>query len=213
MTSPKSIDRRIYNGRKQLPDYDEKRSSILRTSAKLFATHGYDGTSVTDITRACRISKSTLYHYFQSKEDILYEIAHSYMTGFLADMEAFEETAAHISKLDRLRAFLRLSLARFQGARDQQRVVLNDLQKLPTERSAKIVDMQRVFLDHAQNLIVGVRPDLVKGPKEARARTMLFYGMLNWTMNWYDPEGGVKPDELIEMILSMTFERRSEPAG
>lgn len=213
MTIPKPVDRRIFNGRKKLPDYDEKRSSILETSAKLFATHGYDGTSVTDITKACGISKSSLYHYFPSKEDILFEIVHSYMTGFLADMDAFEEAAGDISKLDRLRAFMRMSLARFQGARDQQRVLLNDIQKLPADRSGEIIEMQRVFLQHAQDLIVGVRPDLIKGPSDARARTMLFYGMLNWTMNWYNPEGGVSPDELIEMILSMTFERHAEPAA
>lgn len=213
MTPTRTVDRRIYNGRKQLPDYDEKRSSILETAAQLFAADGYDGASVTDITKACGISKSSLYHYFPSKEDILFNIIHSYMISFLADMEDFEKNASEISDLGRLRAFLRISLSRFQGARDQQRVLLNDLQKLPAERSREIVEMQRVFLEHAQNLIVRIRPDLVKSESHARARTMLFYGMLNWTMNWYSPEGEIKPDELIEMMLAMTFEWHGEPAA
>ena len=211
MITPKPVDRRIYNGRKQLPDYDERRSSILKKSAKLFANLGYDGTSITDITKSCEISKSSLYHYFSSKEDILFEIIHSYMTGFVADIKEYEENAGDTPDIERLRAFLRISLSRFQGAGDQQRVLLNDLHKLPGDRSGEIVEMQRRFLQHAQELIVGVRPDLVTGPRDARARTMLFYGMLNWTMNWYNPEGDIKPDDLIEIILSMTLEGHGEP--
>jgi len=47
------------------------RNRILKISEKLFAEKGYDGTSVDEIAGKAGINKSTLYHYFNSKENIL----------------------------------------------------------------------------------------------------------------------------------------------
>jgi hypothetical protein len=32
---------------------------------------------------------------------------------------------------------------------------------------------------------------------------MLVFGMINWTGNWYDPEGPAKPRQIAEMVLEM----------
>ena len=46
---------------------DERRSLLLKHATALFAEHGYDGLSMSQLAREAQISKALLYHYFPSK--------------------------------------------------------------------------------------------------------------------------------------------------
>ena len=52
----------------------DSRQEIMRTAARLFQQRGYDATSMNDVAAALKLSKGGLYHHFQSKDEILYEI-------------------------------------------------------------------------------------------------------------------------------------------
>src|SRR5260370_25861219 len=52
----------------------EPRQEILRAAARLFQQQGYDATSMNDVAAALKLSKGGLYHHFQSKDEILYNI-------------------------------------------------------------------------------------------------------------------------------------------
>ena len=51
-----------------------RRVEICRTAAQIFRDRGYDATSVSDVARALGMTKAGLYHYFDSKEALLFEI-------------------------------------------------------------------------------------------------------------------------------------------
>jgi AcrR family transcriptional regulator len=51
-----------------------RRTEILRTAARIFHDRGFDATSVSDIARSLDMTKAGLYHYFPSKEALLFEI-------------------------------------------------------------------------------------------------------------------------------------------
>jgi AcrR family transcriptional regulator len=51
-----------------------KRSAMLQAAAKLFATRGYDGTSMRDIAELVHVQPASLYHHFPSKSHILVSI-------------------------------------------------------------------------------------------------------------------------------------------
>ncbi|MBW3608528.1 MAG: TetR/AcrR family transcriptional regulator [Actinobacteria bacterium] len=46
---------------------DERRELLLARATELFAQHGYDGLSMSQLAREAQISKALLYHYFPSK--------------------------------------------------------------------------------------------------------------------------------------------------
>ena len=56
------------------------RDKIIETAARLFHLYGYDGTSVDTLVKKAGVSKSNLYYYFESKEQLGLEIV-----GRLAD--------------------------------------------------------------------------------------------------------------------------------
>jgi Transcriptional regulator len=53
---------------------DTRRVKMCRTAAQLFRDRGYDATSVSDVARALGMTKAGLYHHFESKEALLFEI-------------------------------------------------------------------------------------------------------------------------------------------
>lgn len=54
---------------------DETRTKILKVTRELLQEHGYQKTTTRMIIQACGIKNSTLYHFFENKEDILRHIA------------------------------------------------------------------------------------------------------------------------------------------
>src|ERR1700757_5319324 len=53
---------------------------LLRVATRLFARHGFEGTSVQDIVDAAGVTKGAMYHYYGSKDDLLYEVYHQLLT-------------------------------------------------------------------------------------------------------------------------------------
>ena len=51
-----------------------RRSEIYKKALDLFVNKGYDATSMSMIAKELGMSKANIYHYFSSKEDILYQL-------------------------------------------------------------------------------------------------------------------------------------------
>lgn len=187
--------------RTQAEDYEERREAIVEQAAVLFAERGFLGASVADIARACDMSKSLLYHYYPAKEDVLYAVMSSHVDALVAILDAVAARSG--SARDRLQMLLRRFMQEYVGAASRHRVLLNELGNLPKDRRASIVAKQRRVIDAVQILLVEISPALARHKAEARAKTMLLLGMINWTSNWYDPAGTVQPDAIADLALEM----------
>ena len=54
--------------------YDEQKMSVVQAAAVVIQQFGFEKTTMNDIARALHMGKSSLYHYFTSKEDIFVEV-------------------------------------------------------------------------------------------------------------------------------------------
>ncbi|WP_165191480.1 TetR/AcrR family transcriptional regulator [Caulobacter soli] len=188
--------------RTQALDYDKRREAIMETAAKLYAAHGFLGTSVSQIADACRMSKSLLYHYYPSKEDILIDVMDSHVQSLVA--AAREVEAEDLPAPQKIRRLAEALMGLYVGAQAHQKVLLNELVNLPEDRRRIVIDHQRQLLDLVDRMVTAMRPDLGGKREERRALVMLFFGMLNWTHTWYDPTGAIRPAKFASMA-SETF--------
>ena len=190
--------------RTQAADYDDRRKAIMATAARLYALHGFLGASIAQIAAAGETSKSLIYHYYPSKEDILFDVMDSHVQGLVDTALAVE--AGSEEPRDKLRRLARDLMEHYEGAQSNQKVLLNELGNLPVDRRQDIVDRQRVVIDVVDRLLLAIRPDLAQDRPRRRTLTMLFFGMLNWTHTWFDPAGPIKSqtiaDDAAEMFLS-----------
>lgn len=178
--------------RTQAEDYDEKREAIVEEAARLFAARGFDGASLADLAAACGISKSLFYHYYPSKEQILFAVMDGHMEALL--------TAIAPPQADPRRAlqeFARRLLRLYAGAADKQKVLLYELARLPVGERRQIVAKERKLVAFVEDIIAKAEPHADKA--ELRAKTMLFFGMLNWTHTWLKQGGGISRDDVADL--------------
>lgn len=189
--------------RTQAADYDERRHAIVETAARLFARDGFLGASVADVADACELSKSALYHYYASKEDILYDVMHSHIVGLDDAARAIVEGPGDAEA--KLRALAREFMRLYVGAANRQKVLLNDLMRLPKPRREAIVSMQRALIDTVAGLLCEIEPRLRMREAERRPAAMLLFGMINWTHVWFDPNGAVSAEQFADMAVDMAL--------
>jgi AcrR family transcriptional regulator len=183
--------------RPQSPDYDKRREAIVATAAGLYAKSGFDGASVSDLAKACGASKSLVYHYFPSKEDILYEVMESHLESLV---EAADRAMRSGDAKERLRALAHAFMHLYSGAQNSHKVLLNELDNLPPGRRKEVVHKQRRIIAIVETLIREIRPD---AGAITLPLTMLFFGMINWTHTWFRPQGDLNAESLADVAVDL----------
>lgn len=182
--------------RPQSPDYDKRSEAILAAAARLFAKRGFSGTSVAELAKACGASKSLIYHYFPSKDDVLYAVMAEHLDALT---EAAETACASGGGADdKLRALTVAFMRLYASAQNHHKVLLNELDSLPPGRRADVVAKQRRIIEAAESVIAEIAPG-----GGARVNTMLFFGMINWTHTWFDPAGPFMPEALALRVVEI----------
>ena len=190
--------------RTQAADFEERRVAIVEHAAILFAERGFLGASIADLARACGSSKSLIYHYYAAKEDILFDVMHSHVRALLDAAERI--MARRISATEKLRALTSEFMQLYIGAASRQRVLLNELQSLPKSQRAVVIGIQRRLVNIVQAILLEIRPDLSRHAALKRPAAMLYFGMINWTHTWLDPEGRADSAEIAELAANVFLE-------
>src|SRR3569833_3309792 len=193
--------------RKQAADYEQRREAIVEHAARLFASRGFLGASVADLARACGQSKPLIYHYYPSKEDILFEVMDSHLLQLTGAVETVAGSQAPAER--KLRDLTHRFMGLYVGAADRHKVLQNNLIHLPAERRAMIVTRQRALIDAVQALIAAVRPDLAT-PRAQQPLTRQFFGMINWSLTWFRPDGAASPDEVAALATVLIMGKRAQ---
>jgi AcrR family transcriptional regulator len=190
--------------RPQSPDYDRRREAMIAEAARLFACKGFQGASVADLAKACAASKSLVYHYFPSKEDILFEVMAAHLEALVEAAEAVQRQPC-LAPRERLRAIARAFMQLYAGAEASHKVLLNELGNLPPERRAEVVARQRRIIAAVEEQVQAIRPDLV-GDAVRRPVAMLFFGMINWTHTWFRSSGPIGAEALADLAVSLLLD-------
>ena len=101
-------------------DHDEKRARILTTAARVFAEQGFARSSMTQVATACGVSKANIYHYYSSKDALLFDVLDTYLAA-LNNRLAELPLEGHAPK-DQLRLFLRELLSAYEGMDNEHKI-------------------------------------------------------------------------------------------
>jgi AcrR family transcriptional regulator len=188
----------------------DSRQEILRTAARLFQQRGYDATSMNDVAAALKLSKGGLYHHFQSKDEILFEIMNHAMEITEERVLAPVRGIAHPE--DRLRALIRLHVEVVLSPRDREiTVMLHENHPLPAALRKRINHRKKEYVHFVESLIADVqrkdaeRRRQAKGAVSPRAAAFALLGMINWIYQWYKPEGELQANNLIPQFTELLF--------
>ncbi len=183
-------------------DHDEKRLAILKTAAEFFANTGYDRAAMSQLAIACNISKASIYHYYNSKEALLFGILEQHLIVLLECVEAVD-TSKDDAVLN-LKNLVKALLAAYRGADSEHRLQLEAMRYLKPEQQRVLAHIQRGIVQLFSDAILAAQPELFKRkPEDLRPVTMSLFGMLNWFYLWHQPGRGLTRDGYADLAADI----------
>lgn len=180
-------------------DYDDKTRAIMDAAAALFSRTGYPSAKMQDIAKACGASKSMLYHYFQSKDDLLFAMLKEHLELLIASLEQTRDEIA--DPQDRFAAFVRTYVQKSAQARRRNIVATFDLKYLPPSQQAPLLQLESRVIQLTSEILAAINPKLDK--PLYKPYSLMLVGMLNWTDTWYRSGGPMKQAELCDRLARL----------
>lgn len=189
------------HARRGRPGYD--RAQILQVAVTLFIEQGYDATSVAQLADRLGLTKSALYHHFDSKEELLAVALEQALGGLEAVLDTPDATAG--TAADRLAAVLRGAVRVLVAQLPAVTLLLRVRGNSDTERTA--LQRRRAF-DQSVTALVRAAQDegSVRADIDARVATRLVFGMVNSLIEWYRPTGVEDADQLADDVLAVALD-------
>jgi AcrR family transcriptional regulator len=216
MTEPLGMKPATKRRRRPRQTTEVKREHLLGRAAALFAEKGYEATSLRDVSQAVGVSLAGLYHYFTSKEDLLYQV--QYRT-FASLLESQERVAAQPGTPEqRFRRLVIGHLAFFDSHRNELKACTYEMESLKGDLYHTVEAIRRRYYHLVTMVVAELRDGGVHAAHETRYErhvTLFLFGMLNWIFMWYDPARHGPVDQIGEEMLDLVLNglRRAKPAS
>jgi AcrR family transcriptional regulator len=187
--------------RARADDYQDKKQVILDKAAALIARKGFDVATMMDVAKACGTSKSHLYHYFPSKEDLLYAIVHEHITRQSQELVLIMEQSLPAEQ--RFEQFVDSFVQGAARSRNEHLMLMNDIKFLHKPQLENIHRMELEMTELMQTLLCEINPGLMAQERMQKPYALLLFGMMIWTLSWYRRTGSITPSELALRISDL----------
>jgi AcrR family transcriptional regulator len=164
------------------------KEQILKAATNLFASKGFDATSVRNIAEKVGLSVPGMFHYFSSKEEILYEIMTVIMEIYSADIDPIEK----------LSEICKFYVQQYAGHKHQLTILISERKSLIPEHQQICIKKERNYVKALKNLFEELAKKKLLKPIDHSILAFIFFGMVHWTYQWYNPKSkrGIGPNQL-----------------
>jgi TetR/AcrR family fatty acid metabolism transcriptional regulator len=158
-----------------VPDQD-KRRLLLDSAVKVFARKGYHAARVGDIAEEAGVAYGLLYHYFDSKDDVLRSVFRETWRALIETIKSVEE--GEDEPLEQLRKVAEILLRSWRRDPDLVRVLVLEVTR--SQHLAEEMDEIVASFAAIQEIVErgqadgSIRPDL-----DARLASYVFYGAID----------------------------------
>lgn len=189
-----------------------KRRTTLRVAARIFNEKGYHATSMDEVADEIGVTKTALYYYFPSKEQLLYEcLKLSYDCGQTARQEAERQSGTAFERMCFLYRRFMLLLMEQHGAY----TTMSAIRTLPEEAQRELLDRRRQLDRYSRMLIDQAIAEGDLRPVDVRVTSNLFLGAMNWILRWHNEDEGMSPEDIADHFLDLFLHGivKVEPTG
>lgn len=186
-----------------VPISPDRRAELIEKAARLFGAHGYNKTSMRDISAAFGILHGSIYHHFGSKDELFIAVYSAGVDRFIADVE--RAVVAYDNPWQRLEAACVAHLEALLSRESAAATVLADWSSTYSEPLRQALVAQR---DRYEKVFARLTDavDLPEGVKRRYFRLGLL-GALNGALMWYQP-GGDSPATVAKHLVGL-FRRKA----
>ena len=177
--------------------------SLLEVAVDVFTTRGYDGTSMEDLARASGLSKSSLYHHIEGKEQLLrLALERAVEPLFAVTREPGATSGRAIARLEHV---VRREVEVLADQLPYVTLLLRVHGNTEVERWA--LEQRREFDRFVASLVrAAAREGDVRDDLDPAVVTRLLFGMINSLVEWYRPDAPMTPTHLAGSIVRLAFD-------
>lgn len=186
--------------RPRAADYEDHRDRILARAVQAFADIGYPSASMAALAAACDTSKAGLYHYYPSKEAILFDSLDRYTARLLAIAQAVR--ARRLPAREEVRELVRGLLAEYRHSRAYHVALLNDVKFLDEPLREQIRAREREIVEAFAEALERGWPSRMSAASR-KPLTMALLGMINFTFAWLRPEGPMTHEQYADLVIGL----------
>lgn len=183
------------------PNAEAKLQHILSHSAQIFAKHGFEATSMRDISRTTGVSLSGLYYYFDSKQRLLYRIQSHAFTFILERVQQRLEGSA--DPIARLRILVQNHIEYFLSHPNEMRVLSHEEGALAEPFRQEIAVIKRKYYALARKIFESAAAEGAAPGLNSRIAVLSLFGMMNWVYQWHKPDVDPGAEELTDAIVGI----------
>ena len=173
--------------RSRAKDHDDKREAMLHKAAIVFSRDGYDRATMAQLAGELGVSKGLLYHYYASKEALLFDIVRNHLAALVEVVEEADDPA--LDPQARLEALVVALLEAYRDADAEHRVQVEGMRILPESDQEKLKELERRLVAIFAGAVRALDPDLFAGRPLIKPVTMSLFGMMNWAYMWFRDDG------------------------
>ncbi|WP_393916310.1 TetR/AcrR family transcriptional regulator [Halostreptopolyspora alba] len=168
---------------------------MLAVATRLFAEKGFDRTSVQEIVDAAEVTKGAMYHYFDSKDDLLAEV---YARVLRMQMTRLEEIAAAGGTVtERVRRAASDVVVTTIANLDDATIFFRSLHQLTAAKQREVRTKRRRYHELFRSLILeGQEQGVFADHVPADLVVDFYFGSVHHLSTWYRTDGELTPTEV-----------------
>ena len=178
-----------------------QKEKIINCAALLFAKYGYNATSIKSIAESCKVSKSLIYHYYFSKEDMLYDIAQSHINKLISIIDDCSRLKFETNQL-KLKKIISQFMIEYKTSKNRHKILIQDIEFLKPSRKKKIKSLQMKVVRSVAEILKKINPQIDE-VKDLIPVTMGLFGMINWTFTWINPSGKMTYKDVSDLFTNI----------
>lgn len=190
--------------RTRADDFEDKQRSILKDAAAVFAEQGMDKASMSLIAKKASVSKALLYHYYPSKDALIFAIILNHLEELDEAIEASDDPG--LQPEWRLRRLVGTVLENYRGADNEHKVQLNATSALTDEQKAAITAIERRIVRRFAAVLRDVNPELDNRQRPLLMPvTMSLFGIMNWVYMWFKDGGPITREDYADIATTLVL--------
>ncbi|MER6574929.1 TetR/AcrR family transcriptional regulator [Nonomuraea sp. NPDC001023] len=164
------------------------RQRLLAEATRLFAARGFEGTSVQEIVQAAGVTKGAMYHYFDSKDDLLHEI---YARLLRMQMDRLTRIADGPGTIrERLHRAAADVVETTTANLDDSKIFFRSMHLLATEKQKTVRAERRRYHERFRDLVAeGQRTGVLSDRVPAELVVDYFFGSVHHLGTWFHADG------------------------
>ena len=181
---------------------------IVEIASHLMSEKGYKGASLQEIADRVGIHKSTLFHYFKNKEQLLLAILRIAIEDVTKNLNLILADDS-LSPGDKLRHAIANHLELLIKYKDNVNVYHSEIRFLSPKKRKEYLETRKHYaacFEQIVNEIKGGDSGLFKG-LDSKIVTFGILGMSNWTIKWLSGSGRLSPEKVADIFYKMISQR------